>query len=43
MSHAAEQTVTLHRPRAKAAPAPAGDPRWSVDAIEALFNLPFPS
>ena len=43
MSHVAEQTVTLHRPRAKATPAPAaGEQRWSVDDIEALFNLPFP-
>ena len=42
MSSSAEQVVTLHRPR-PAAPAPAsGTERWSVDAIEALFNLPFP-
>jgi biotin synthase len=34
-----EQTITLHRP--KAAPAPKHE-RWSVDAIEALFKLPFP-
>ncbi|WP_293635828.1 biotin synthase BioB [Polaromonas sp.] len=37
------QTITLHRPSAAAAPAPkTGAERWSVDAIEALFNLPFP-
>ena len=41
MSASAEQVVTLHRPR-PAAPAPASTERWSVDAIEALFNLPFP-
>ncbi len=42
MSTSAEQIVTLHRPRL-AAPAPASDSeRWSIDAIEALFNLPFP-
>jgi len=38
MSHVLEQTVTLHRPRA-AAPK---TERWSVDAIEALFQLTFP-
>ena len=39
-----EQPVTLHprRPVApSAAPAAAGAERWSVDAIEALLNLPF--
>lgn len=36
-----EQTVTLHRPRTPAAAAPKIE-RWSVDAIEALFQLPFP-
>ena len=36
-----EQTVTLHRPRTPAAVAPKTE-RWSVDAIEALFQLPFP-
>jgi len=35
------QTVTLHRPRAASAPA-AKTERWSVNAIEALFALPFP-
>jgi biotin synthase len=39
MSAMAEQTITLHRP--KAATAPKAE-RWSVDAIEALFQLPFP-
>ncbi len=39
MSSVFERPVTLHRPRpATASPAV----RWSVDAIEALFNLPFP-
>jgi biotin synthase len=40
MSSVIEQPVILHRPR-QASPA---DPetRWSVEAIEALFNLPFP-
>ncbi len=43
-----EQTITLHRPRAAAAPActPSNSPeiteRWNVNAIEALFQLPFP-
>ena len=41
MSAAIEQTITLHR--APASPAlKTGAGRWSVDAIEALFNLPFP-
>ncbi len=39
MSTVTEQTITLHRP--KAAPAAKAE-RWSVDAIEALFKLPFP-
>jgi len=38
-----EQTITLHRPKAARAAATAPQPaRWSVDAIEALFQLPFP-
>jgi biotin synthase len=45
MTLAQEQTVTLHRPRkpvaTTATPAPAAQ-RWSVEAIEALFALPFP-
>ena len=39
MSTVTEQTITLHRPKAAAAPKAE---RWSVDAIEALFKLPFP-
>ena len=40
-STAVEQPITLHRP--KAAPSAADKPlRWSVDAIESLFNLPLP-
>ncbi len=39
MSTVTEQTITLHRP--KATPASKAE-RWSVDAIEALFKLPFP-
>jgi biotin synthase len=43
MSHVAEQTITLHRPRPQTPQTEqAGEQRWSVDAIEALFNLPFP-
>lgn len=42
MSTATEQVVTLHRPAAPAATSASGTERWSVDAIEALFNLPFP-
>jgi biotin synthase len=42
MSTSLEQAITLHRP----APAPqareSGYQRWSIDAIEALFDLPFP-
>ncbi len=45
MTLAQEQTVTLHRPRKPVATtatlAPAAQ-RWSVEAIEALFALPFP-
>ena len=41
MSTVVEQPITLHR--APASPAPkTGAERWSVDAIEALFDLPFP-
>ena len=43
MSKFTEQTVTLHRPRTPAPLTPkTGAPRWNIDAIEALFNLPFP-
>lgn len=42
MSTAQEQTITLHPARAaKPAAAPKTE-RWSVEAIEALFQLPFP-
>jgi len=41
MSTVLEQTVTLHRPRAAHAATPKAE-RWSVEAIEALFKLPFP-
>ena len=39
-----EQTITLHRPRPAVPLVAANDKteRWSVDAIEALFQLPFP-
>ena len=38
-----EQTITLHRPSSFRRPASgASESHWSVDAIEALFNLPFP-
>ncbi|MDP1739240.1 MAG: biotin synthase BioB [Caulobacter sp.] len=40
MSSVFEQPVTLHRPRQTAPASP--EARWSVDAIEALFDLPFP-
>lgn len=40
MSSVFEQPVTLHRPRQSVTPRP--EARWSVDAIEALFDLPFP-
>lgn len=39
MTTATEQTITLHRIKAAA---PRKAERWSVDAIEALFKLPFP-
>lgn len=38
MKTVTEQPIALHRPRAAAAQ----QPRWSVEAIEALFALPFP-
>lgn len=41
MTTSTQQVVTLHRPAATPTAA-SGDQRWSVDAIEALFNLPFP-
>ncbi|MBT9474825.1 biotin synthase BioB [Polaromonas sp.] len=41
MSSVVEQPITLHRPAAPLAPK-TGAERWTVDAIEALFNLPFP-
>jgi biotin synthase len=41
MSTVTEQTITLHRPKAAASASPKAE-RWSVDAIEALFKLPFP-
>jgi len=41
MITAPEQTITLH-PQRKPVAAPSTPARWSVDAIEALFNLPFP-
>jgi len=40
MSSVFEQPVTLHRPR-QTVPASPGT-RWRIDAIEALFDLPFP-
>ncbi len=40
MSATFEQPVTLHRPAARAALADAQ--RWSVEAVQALFDLPFP-
>lgn len=40
MSSVFEQPVTLHRPRQSVPARP--EARWSVDAIEALFDLPFP-
>jgi len=36
------QTITLHRPKASGTAAAPKAERWSVDAIEALFKLPFP-
>ena len=41
MITAPEQTITLHPQRRYATP-PGTTARWSVDAIEELFNLPFP-
>ena len=41
MITAPEHTITLHPPRKQTA-APSTHALWSVDAIEALFNLPFP-
>ena len=47
MITASEQNITLHPQRKPAVVpstpgAPSAPTRWSVDAIEALFNLPFP-
>ena len=41
MTIATEQTITLH-PQRKPATPPMATAHWTVDAIEALFNLPFP-
>ena len=41
MTTATEQRITL-RPQRKPSVAPSAPARWSVDTIEALFNLPFP-
>jgi biotin synthase len=41
MSTIQQQPITLHRPRTPAAVVPKPE-RWSVDAIAALFALPFP-
>ena len=41
MTACAEQTVVLHRPRPVSESAP-NQTRWPVEAIEALFQLPFP-
>ena len=41
MSTAVEHPITLHRPSAASLPV-TGAQRWSVDAVEALLNLPFP-
>jgi biotin synthase len=40
----AAQTITVHPQRRKPQPetSPTGEVRWTVDAIEALFELPFP-
>ena len=40
MSSVLEKPVQFHAPRPAAAPL--AEPRWTIDAIEALFNLPFP-
>ena len=37
-----EQAVTLHRPRQAVPANPQPAARWSVEAIELLFDLPFP-
>ncbi len=44
MITATEHSIALHPPRKLAVPPSASNAmaRWSVDAIEALFNLPFP-
>lgn len=42
MSTFVEQVVTLHPPRPAVPASASGAERWSVDAIEALFNLPLP-
>ena len=42
MSSVFEHPITLHRPRPATQTPASGAERWSVDAIEALFNLPFP-
>ena len=41
MSAVFEKPVTLHRPAAREA-TPAGSQAWSVEAVQALFELPFP-
>ena len=41
MTTATEQKITLH-PQRKPSVAPSAPARWSVDTVEALFNLPFP-
>ena len=41
MAAASEQNITVHTQRERAAP-PREHGRWSVNKIEALFNLPFP-
>ena len=38
MQIATEQAIKIHRAR----PVEVKEQRWSVDAIEALFELPFP-
>ena len=40
MSSVLEKPVQFHPQRA--VPSTAGEPRWHIDAIEALFDLPFP-
>ena len=43
MSHVVEQAIPLH-PSTQAQQSPeTSTERWSIDAIEALFNLPFPA